>query len=458
MNGAVLVAHYLAIWESGVGFLKNVMQPGKLLLIFCMQVLFLSVKLQRTSEDPITSLNARLLQSTRLALPANPSIHIALRLSAHHSMHDERRYLKRLKTDLQSQLSSFSGVQPSTDLAALYLLALRASCQDHHSQHRAISYLKSRLRAEKKHIQHDVSFNNYYQYSLGVLALCVNDVRIDSSVLSGLVPHEHRHHWFHALSGLIPHEHRRHWFVGTAAMMVLALKCVSESKVPHTGTWMYSNDTRMKVQATMNKMTQKIQDRQTKNGEIGDIYSTSLALQALLAGGDEERWLKGKTRLLIEAQRGMFRNPMALSQLLPVLYHKTYLDIGQINCSNENDDLKWMRSDHRTEPNLNNQKGFVRLSVNDMNGTVICTAKVPLFQKMSLQAVLNEARSIDAKFNFETRPTVWGPFLTSVCNQRAQDNARNYWRLLTGNIPLKQGIRDYLPHQGEHIILRLSKF
>ncbi|XP_048467272.1 transcobalamin-2 isoform X2 [Rhincodon typus] len=436
------------------------MQARKLLLISCMQVLFLSVKLQTTSEEIITSLNARLLHSTHSSLPANPSIHIALRLSMYHSLHDERRYLRRLKTDFQNKLSSFSGVQLSTDLAALYLLALRASCQDRHSQNRVISYLKSRLRAEKRHAtQHDVSYNNYYQYSLGVLALCVNVVRIDSSVLSGLVPHEHHHHWFHALSGLTPHEHHRHWFVGTSAMMVLALKCVSESKVPNTGTWMYSSDTRKKVQSTMNKLIQKIQDRQRESGEIGDIYSTSLAMQALLAGGDEERWLKGKARLLIEAQQGMFRNPMALSQLLPVLYQRTYLDIGQINCINENDGLKWMRSDHRTEHNSNNQKGFVHLTVNDMNGTIICTAKVRLFQKMSLQAVLNEARINDAKFNFETRPTLWGPFLTSVCNLRAQDNSRNYWRLLTGNnTPLKQGIQDYRPHQGEHIVLRLSKF
>ncbi|XP_048412325.1 transcobalamin-2-like [Stegostoma tigrinum] len=431
------------------------MQARKLLLISCMQVLFLSVKLQTISEEIITSLNARLLHSTHSSLPANPSVHIALRLSLYHSLHDERRYLRRLKTDLQNKLHSFSGVQLSTDLAALYLLALRASCQDRHSQKQVITYLKRRLTAEKGNAtQHD-SYNNYYQYSLGVLALCVNNVRIDRSVLSRLEPHKHPPAW----SGLGKHEHQQHWFVGTSAMMVLALKCVSESKVPNTGTWMYSNDARKKVLSAMNKLIQKIQDRQRENGEVGDIYSTSLALQALLAVGDEERWLKGKARLLIDARQGMFRNPMALSQLLPVLYQRTYLDIGQINCINENDSLKWMQSDHRKEPKSNNQKGFVHLTVNGMNGTVICTAKVRLFQKMSLQAVLNEARIKDAKFNFETRPTLWGPFLTSICNLRAQDNSRNYWRLLTGNnTPLKQGIQDYRPHQGEHIVLRLSKF
>ncbi|XP_067911374.1 transcobalamin-2 isoform X2 [Heterodontus francisci] len=421
------------------------MQPRVLLLISCVQVLFLSVKLEANPEETIVSLNKRLLRFTGPGFPANPSIYIALRLSTEHNLHDERRYLHRLKADLRDKLSSSPGLQtnskPSTSLIALYLLALRASCQDHFSQHSAVRYLKEKLNAEKKHLNyHDVPLTNYYQYSLGVLALCVYNVRLNHGVLSGLMLHDHHHHCF-----------------DTEAMLVLALRCVHESKVPSSDTWMYSNNTRTKAETAMNKLIQKIQKRQTEKGKIGNIYSTSVALQVLLAVGDRERWSKGKKRLLIEAQEGAFRSPMALSQLLPVLYQKTYLDIRQMDCNNENDGLKQMRS----EPGItesNQQVGFVHLTVKN-ESAVIYKAKVPLRDQMSLLGVLKEARNNDTNFNFETKQTLWGPFLTSVDQLRGQDIMRTYWRLMTGeNTPLKQGIQDYLPHPGEDILLQLSTF
>ncbi|XP_072354039.1 transcobalamin-2 isoform X2 [Scyliorhinus torazame] len=422
------------------------MQPRRLLLISCMQALFLTVKLHGNLEDTITSLDTRLLQFTVSALPANPSVHIALRLSPEYNLQDVQGYLQRLKTDLQSKLSSSPGLRPSTGLVALYLLALRASCEDLDSLQEALPYLKNKLRAEKSHTNHhNVPLTNLYQYSLGVLALCVNNVRVDHSVLSGLMPHEHHHHW-----------------IDTEAMMVLALKCVHESKVPNNDTWMYSDARRTKVQTAMNKLIQKIQNRQAENGKIGNIYSTSVALQALLAVRDKARWLKGKEKLLIEAQKGAFHNPMALSQLLPVLHEKTYLDIGQMDCSKERDGQKHSHSvtaSHQTEPNSTRQTGFVNLTVRNINRAVVYTAELPLYQGTSLLGVLNEAKRNDTNFNFETKQTLWGPFLTSVHHLKAQDTARTYWHLITGeNTPLKKGIKDYHPQPGEHILLQLSNF
>uniref|UniRef100_UPI00398ED207 transcobalamin-2 isoform X4 n=1 Tax=Pristiophorus japonicus TaxID=55135 RepID=UPI00398ED207 len=392
-----------------VVFLKCIMQLKVLLLISCIQVLFLAVKLETDPEAIIKSLNLQLLRSTGPSSPANPSIHIALRLSADHSLHDERRYLHRLKTDLRNKLSSSSGSQresePSTGLVALYLLALRASCQDLPSRQRALAYLKNQLSAEKNHTKH------------------------------------------------------------TAAMMVLALKCVHESKVPSSGHWMYSHDRRAKAQTAVNKLMEKIQRRQTQSGKIGNIYSTAVALQALLAVGDMERWSKGKGRVLIEARGGAFHNPMALSQLLPVLYQKTYMDIGQMDCNSETDGLRKKQhsdpviTDQGTETNSHQQTALVYLTVKDMNSAVIYTAEVPLHDQMSLLGVLNEAKRNDTSFNFETKQTLWGPFLTSVQHIQAQDNTRTYWRLIRGeNTPLIQGIQDYHPQPGEHILLQLSKF
>ncbi|XP_078083041.1 transcobalamin-2-like [Mustelus asterias] len=415
------------------------MQPRKLLLISCVQILLLALNLQANPEETIRSLNVRLLQSTISALPVNPSFHIALRLSLEHSLQDEWKYLHKLKTDLQDKLSRPSSLPPSTGLVALYLLAFRASCLSLSTIQNALPYLKKELRAEKNHINNGhVPLTNYYQYSLGVLALCVNNVRIDHGVLSGLTPRGHHHH-------------HHHHHIDTNAMMVLALKCVHDSKMPNNA-WMYSNHRRTNVLKAMNKLVQQIQNQQAENGIIGNIYSTAVALQALLAVRDEARWLKGK-RALIEAPEEAFDNPMVLSQLLPVLYRKTYLDIGQMECNDEHDGLNTTKLSVTTEPNVT-QTGFVHLTVKDISKADICKAKVPLRQRMSLLDVLNEAN-----FNFETKQTLWGPFLTSVCHLRAQDAEKTYWQLISGeNTQLNKGIKDYHPHGKEHILLQLSHF
>ncbi|XP_067861712.1 transcobalamin-2-like isoform X2 [Heptranchias perlo] len=436
-----------------VVFLKSIMQLRVLLLISCMQVLFCSVtlfKLATDTEEAIRSLNSRLLRSTGLASPANPSIHIALRLSTVHSLVDERNYLRKLKTDLQNKLTSSPGTHqesaPSTGLVALYLLALRASCQDLSSRVSALLYLKKKLREERKHTNYPVvPLTNHYQYSLGVLALCVNNVRIDHSVLRELNPREHH----------------GHPFVDTAAMVVLALKCVNESKVPNSSEWMYSKNRRTEAQTAVNKLMRQI--RRGQNDNMWNIYSTSVALQALLAVGEMERWSEGQKKLLHAAQGGAFDNPMALSQLLPVLYQKTYLDIGKMDCNNETDGLKWSGSgrvpiDQGTEPKSNQQASYVHLAVKYINDTLIYTTKVPLRDRMSLLDVLKEAKKNDLNFNFETKTTLWGPFLTSVNHIMAQDSMSTYWRLITGQkTTLEQGIRDYRPVPGEHILLQLVR-
>ncbi|XP_051888006.1 transcobalamin-2 [Pristis pectinata] len=421
------------------------MKPKMLLLTSCMGILFLTVELEANHEKTIMSLNSRLLRSTG-TLPVNPSVHVALRLSERHSLHNERSYLRRLKTDLQRKLSrSQPGSEPSTGLVALYLLALRASCQDLHEQRSALLYLKNKLGAERNHtMHHHVPLTNHYQYGLGVLAVCLSNIRMDHSVLSGLVSHDH--HFHHSID--------------TSAMVVLALKCVQDSKVPSSNKWMYSHDRRLKAQNAVNKLMEKIRKQQKSSGEIRNIYSTPLALQALLATGDKERWLKGRSYLLNEAKRKAFQNPMALSQLLPVLYQKTYLGIGQMDCHNETGGLRWMDSEPSNgEPEPNSPSEFVYLRVMDENLATIYEASVPLHNGMSLLEVLHEAKRNDTNFDFETVPTLWGPFLTSVNHIMGQDNMRTYWRLISETrTPLIEGVQDYHPQPGEHILLQLSNF
>lgn len=423
------------------------MQPGVLLLLMSyMGVPLLAHKLEVNHEKAIVALNSLLLRSTR-TFPANPSVHIALRLSEKHNLHEEQNYLCRLKTDLRRILSrAEQGTRPFTGLVALHLLALRASCQDLQEKRQALLYLKKKLSAERNHtIYHQVPLTNYYQYSLGVLALCVNDIRIDHSVLSGLVPHDHHHH-------------HHHHSADTSAMVVLALKCVQESTVPGRDVWMYSTERRLKAQQAVNKLMEKIQRWWKSNGEVGNIYSTPLVLQALLATGDTERWLKGKINLLNKSKQGAFQNPMALSQLLPVLYRKTYLDIGQMDCRSKSDELRWVDLEPQ-EPETRSQSGFVYVSVKGKNLVTTYTTRVPLLNQMSLLDVLQAAKRNDTNFTFETEQTLWGPFLTSVNHVPGQDDTNTYWRLISGaHTPLIEGIQDYFPKPGEHILLQLSSF
>ncbi|KAF4011581.1 hypothetical protein G4228_003625 [Cervus hanglu yarkandensis] len=138
----------------------------------------------------------------------NPSIYVGLRLSSLQAGAKEAHYLHSLKLSYQQSLlrpasskdGSDSEAKPSMGQLALYLLALRANCEfvGGRKGDRLVSQLKRFLEDEKGAIGHNHQGHprtSYYQYGLGILALCVHQKRVHDSVVGKLLyAVEHERH------------------------------------------------------------------------------------------------------------------------------------------------------------------------------------------------------------------------------------------------------------------------
>ncbi|XP_032112793.1 transcobalamin-2 isoform X2 [Sapajus apella] len=262
----------------------------------------------------------------------NPSVYVGLRLSSVQGGTKEKLYLRSLKLDYQQCLpgSAFSEndgdcqAKPSMGRLSLYLLALRANCEFARGRKgdRLISQLKRFLEDENRAIGHNHKghpHTSYYQYGLGILALCVHRKRIHDNLVGKLlyaVEHDHP-------------LHQSHFSVDTAAMAGLAFTCLKRSN--------FNSDQRQRITMAIRTVQEKILKAQTPEGYFGNVYSTPLALQLLMTSPMSgaklgTACLKAKVALLASLQDGAFQNALMISQLLPVLNHKTYVDLISPDC------------------------------------------------------------------------------------------------------------------------------
>ncbi|XP_015261508.1 PREDICTED: transcobalamin-2 [Gekko japonicus] len=436
------------------------MDRPRWLSAFLLHSLFATIQLceipsGRTHQ--IKSLNKELLKLTEDASrQPNPSVYLGLRLSDYHIRERESQYLQRLKEVFQPSSISIptpaSGQeQPNTGQLALYLLALRAACQDMETtlERQLVTQLKLHLHKEKgsivAHENNGRPLTNYYQYGLGVLALCVHNKKVDVHVISKLLAAE-KHGRF---------EHGSQLFVDTEAMAGLAFVCLERATF-------YTPELVAELNQAVGRVKKKIFQAQTPNGTFGNIYSSPLAVQFLIAAGvknKEPECPNGMAALLGKLEEGSFQNPLVGSQLLPVLYGKSYVDIASMECRTEEDSLVLGTS--APEPRVTSQ---------DTKITIHLIVKrpprsLPLYNDFvrvpagsSLLDVLKAAEKWSFKpFSFETQETFSGPMLTSVMGVKARQGERKYWKILQfPHTTVEQGIADYIPQDDESIILKFT--
>ncbi|OCU02156.1 transcobalamin-2 [Xenopus laevis] len=420
-----------------------------------LQCLLTPVKLCEIPEGNtrlIRSLNLKLLRSTiDNSGEPNPSIYIGLRLSEDHSLEREADYLKKLKTSLETITASSktnNQDQPTTGILALYLMALKSSCDDMEKPEmmRLITRLKHQLHKEKKQInEKDDPLTNYFQYSLGLIALCIHDKKVDEHVIQKLINVEKKDGFVHGDTVS----------VDTEAMAGLAFLCLKNSGL-------YSPTLTAEMNLAIANVKQKIIKSKNAEGALGNIYSTPLAVQFLSALGstkDIEECPKAISVLLEAMKQGKFSNPMMMSQLMPVLHQKSYLDVANIKCTGNKDNLV-----------LNPSTGMLPdVVVGEERINIMITVESPLSEpvtfgveapaRSSLLDILKSAEKQNGNFMFKTKDSLYGPFLTMVNGVTATLAERTYWQLLKDpNTPLEEGIGDYRPQDGEVITLRLSKW
>uniref|UniRef100_A0A8U7MZJ3 Transcobalamin-2 n=1 Tax=Corvus moneduloides TaxID=1196302 RepID=A0A8U7MZJ3_CORMO len=334
---------------------------------------------------------------------------------------------------------------PHTGRLALYLLGLRATCPPLSPQRSLVTWLKYYLEEDwTGSRRHGHPLTSYYQYGLGVLALCVHHKRVREEVIRRLLTAQHH--------GRLGHSGNA---VDTEAVVALAFTCLEQRRLVGTGL-------AAELRAAAHRASRSMAEAQGPDGIIGNIYSTPWALQVFLATGacqTEPAFDRAMAALLENLEA--FGTAATMAQVLPVLHGRSYLDIASMHCQEESDTLTPMDIEPPTEvPGSKTVQLVVECPLPWCYELRLYDRPVPVPAAASLLDVLWAAAALEPHdFKFHTQDTPQGPFLTQVLGLEARQEKRNYWQLLTApNTPLQMGIADYRPQDGETLILRLSEW
>ncbi|XP_061907339.1 transcobalamin-2 [Entelurus aequoreus] len=403
-----------------------------------------------SNHELLLSLNKDLLRSLegQDELP-NPSVHLALRLSDTHNLPKEEQHLNRLKNSLHNNIQSLlSDSHPVVGSLALYTLALKSSCYDLNTitftVGDKIETLLTRLKKELEQEKEYISFSqrpltNYYQYSLGVLALCVSGIRVNNHVTNKLIKAVELEHFTH---GDIES-------IDTYAMAAMALQCVKNA-----GSYVHNA---AELETALMKIQQKLLASRRPDGHMGNEFSTGLAVQALLATGSLVSDCAASMEALRRDARGnTYHNPMAISQVLPALLQKSYLAVQSKDCLNEDNTLVLEPID----PVVvlpSDTKVAVMLEVVPTSGTSsVYHLDVP--KGSSLLEALQLLKGKNVGFTFEKESSLWGPFLSVVNGERARQSDRTYWHLSSDGTALTEGIGDFKIEMAQKVTIKNTSY
>ncbi|XP_028314320.1 transcobalamin-2 [Gouania willdenowi] len=398
----------------------------------------------------LLSLNKNLLRSleNQEGLP-NPSVHLALRLSDYHNLAKESQHLNKLKSSLHNDLqSSLSNSHSVVGLLALYALALKSSCYDLNTitftvgekSETLLTHLKKQMEQEKEHIAFSQRpLTNYYQYSLGVLALCVSGIRVNNHVTNKLIK-------------AVEHQHFKHGdteSIDTYAMAGMALQCVKDS-----GSHVQNA---AELDTAVSNIKAKLLAARRADGHIGNEFSTGLAVQALLAMGSEVSMCAPSMEAMrTAANSNTYSNPMAVSQILPALHLKSYLTLRTKDCLNEDDTLVL---DPVSPVVVLPSEISVPVTVEVvMSSGTAALYSVDVAKGSFLLEALTLLKEKNVGFTFEVESSLWGPFLSAVNGEQARQRDRRYWSLSSDGTALSQGVGDFKVETPQSITIKNTSY
>ncbi|XP_051489967.1 transcobalamin-2 [Apus apus] len=397
---------------------------------------------------PVRALSARLLGlAGDPARDPDPSVYLALRLGPEHSLRGEERYLRRLQDAFQHRYGRSAEVEPpETGRLALYLLGLQATCHppDHGALRSLVTWLKFYLEEDwtgSRHHGHPLT--SYYQYSLGVLALCVHRKRVREEVIRRLLAAQARGSFSHAGASA----------TDTAAVAALAFACLERQQL--VGARLAGE-----LRAATRGARRGMEEAQGPDGFFGNVYSTPWAMQVFIATNSCQTQ-PGYSRAMDALLENLdaFTTAATMAQVLPVLHGRSYLDIASMRCQEEPDTLTPLSPEPQTEvPGNMTVHLVVECPLPQCPQDQLYDQMVPVPAGTSLLDVLVAATALgSSNFTFDTQDTPQGPFLSQVQGLEAQK--RSYWQLLRApDTSLQMGVADYRPADEETIILRLSEW
>ncbi|XP_010631389.1 transcobalamin-1 [Fukomys damarensis] len=347
------------------------------------------------------------------------------------------------------------GLNLSLGRLALVTLALGA-CQTPdenfiHDNH-LLGHLENKLQAEIGNMKaHDGSpLTNYFQLSLGILALCLFHGQYSTTQVAELFAPENKNYYFHG-----------NFSVDTGAMAVLALMCVKRGLI--NGQTKTDKKDLRSIDEHIQSLVEKLLSEKKEGGLIGNTFSTGIAVQALFIAPHyykERDWNCRQTldTILREISQGAFTTPIAAAQILPTLVGKTYLDVSRgSSCASGlgNFNISGHEPEPTTPPNSpSNITVHFSVKIRETYSTTVTVPKGSVFL-----AVMEEAqKKNETVFGFTVEQSSWGPYVTSVQGLKANNNDRTYWELRSGGRSLSQGVGSYVVHDGESLEIRWSKY
>ncbi|XP_054699957.1 transcobalamin-2 [Grus americana] len=422
-------------------------------------------------------LSARLLGlAADPARDPDPSVYLALRLADDHDPRGEERYLARLHDAFQHRYgrslqaagwphaashghpqrdaaaaehgTSAEAEWPETGRLALYLLGLRAACPppEPGPQRSLVTWLKYYLEEDwAGSRQHGHPLTSYYQYGLGVLALCIHRKRVREEVIRRLLVAEQHGRFGHAGGSA----------VDTEAVAALAFTCLERER--SVGASLAAE-----LRAAARGVRRRMVEAQGQDGFFGNVYSTPWAMQVFIATkACRTQPAYGRAMAALLRNLDAFATAATMAQALPALHGRSYLDIASMHCREEADTLTAIGPE--PPPKL---PGNVTVRLVVECPELRCPQRrlydqpVPVPAGASLLDVLRVAAAQGPPdFTFDTQETPQGPFLSRVLGLEARQQKRSYWQLLSApSTSLQMGVADYRPHDGESLILRLSRW
>ncbi|XP_033924480.1 transcobalamin-2 isoform X2 [Melopsittacus undulatus] len=409
----------------------------------------------RLCEAPGQEALQRALSSRLLALAADPerepdpSVYLALRLAGEHDLHREQQYLERLQDAFQHRYGRSTDVEwLETGRLALYLLGLRATCSplEHKLLRSLVTWLKYYLEEDwAGSRRHGHPITSYYQYSLGVLALCVQRKRVREEVIRRLLAAE-QHSKFGYSAGSA---------IDTEAVVAVAFTCLEQERL--VGPTLAAE-----LRAAVHGARKRMVEAQGEDGFFGNVYSTPWAMQVFIATNScEAQAPYGRAMAALLQHVDAFSTAATLAQLLPVLHGHSYLDIASMHCKEELDTLTPISPEPLSElPGNKTVWLVVECPLPSCPELWLYDHPVLVPASATLLDVLRAATEQGPPdFTFDTQDTPQGPYLSGVLGLEAQQQKCTYWQLLTApSTSLQMGIGDYRPSDGETLILRLTEW
>ncbi|NXF38001.1 TCO2 protein, partial [Nyctibius bracteatus] len=337
---------------------------------------------------------------------------------------------------------------PETGRLALYLLGLRATCPppEPSPQRSLVTWLKYYLEEDwAGSRRHGHPLTSYYQYSLGVLALCVHRKRVREEVIRRLLVAQRHGTMGHAGGSA----------VDTEAVAALAFTCLEQKRLVGAGL-------AEELRAATRGVRRRMAEAQGEDGFIGNVYSTPWALQVFIATNTcQTQPAYGRAMAALLEHLDAFTTAATMAQALPPLHGRSYLDIASMRCREEPDTLTPVSPEPLPEvPGNMTVQLVVECPQPRCPQRRLYDQPVPAPAGTSLLDVLRVAAMQGPhNFTFDTQETPQGPFLHGVLGLEARQRDCTYWQLLIApSTSLDMGIADYRPRDGETIILRLSEW